>query len=212
MEEIIKIQNRDGKQAVSARELYIKLGFDKAKWSRWYEKNIIENPYAQEGVDWVGFPIMVNGNETKEFALSIDFAKRLSMLARTEMGEMIRNYFIECEKAAQQSVKSLSPAEALLQSVQMLVEQDRRLNQVEYKVHELKARTKTRPDYFTVAGYAALNKIECGLKLASSLGKKATALCNARGYQMEEMPDPRFGKVKTYPLSVLEEVFNLPIK
>lgn len=101
--------------------------------------------------------------------------------------------------------------EALLQSVQMLVEQDKRLGQVEDKVLELDARTKTRPDYFTIAGYARLHKIECGLKLASSLGKKAKAICNAKGYLMEDIPDPRFGKVNTYPLSVLDEVFNMDI-
>lgn len=87
MNELIKIEDRNGKKAVSARELYDKLGFDSKNWKRWYQKNIIDNPYASENADWVGFVIKRSGIDSMDFALSIDFAKRLSMLARTEMGE-----------------------------------------------------------------------------------------------------------------------------
>lgn len=98
MNELIKITEQDGRQVVSARELYDFLGLNKSHYKRWYIKNIIENDFAEEGVDWVGFAIMVNGNDTKDFALTIDFSKKLSMLARTDKGERARNYFIACEK------------------------------------------------------------------------------------------------------------------
>ena len=119
--------------------------------------------------------------------------------------------FENLENRLKEQQKPLSQLEILFQSANLLLEQDKRLGRVENKVLEIEARTKTRPDYFTIVGYATLKKIKCGLQLASSLGKKATALCKAKGFQMEEIPDPRFGKVKTYPLSVLEEVFNMPV-
>ena len=114
--------------------------------------------------------------------------------------------------------RPLTSAEMLLQQCQMLVEQERRVQEVEAsqkdiekKVAVIEARTKTRPDYFSIAGYATLHKIDCGLKLASSLGRKAASLCKKRGILTEEIPDPRFGRVKTYPESVLDVVFNFPI-
>ena len=129
MEELIKKYN--GKKAVSARELYEKLGFASQHWASWYKKNITSNPFAVQNEDFVQLPL---SGRTQDFALSIDFAKRLSMMARTKTGEQIRNYFIEVEKRVN---RPLSQAELLLQQCQMLVEQEKRLSQVEEKVDRL---------------------------------------------------------------------------
>jgi phage anti-repressor protein len=38
MEELIRINtNPAGEQVVSARELYLALGYDKSNWTRWYK-------------------------------------------------------------------------------------------------------------------------------------------------------------------------------
>jgi anti-repressor protein len=113
MQELIHISDNDGKKAVSAKELYQKLGYDPSQWSRWFNKNIIENQFAVENEDWVGFDMMSKtpdgGRPSKDFALSIDFAKKLAMLARTETGEKIREYFIEKEKEATNKYGLTSP-------------------------------------------------------------------------------------------------------
>ncbi len=102
MQEIIKlIPNEQGSKAVSARALYDYLGYDKSQWKRWYKKNIEENPFAPQNQDWVVFDMMSStdgGRPTKDFALSLEFAKKLAMMSRTEKGEQARNYFLECEK------------------------------------------------------------------------------------------------------------------
>lgn len=116
MNELIKITDQNGKKVVSARELYNKLGFDQSQWARWYKKNIIENEFAVENADYVPLDIMSSSNNgimTKDFALSIDFAKKLAMLARTEAGEKIRDYFIQVEKAANGFIIPQSLPEAL---------------------------------------------------------------------------------------------------
>lgn len=107
--------------------------------------------------------------------------------------------------------KPLSQLELIIQSAQALLEQEKRMDNVEREIKEIKAQTITRPDYFTVAGYATLNGISCGLKLASSLGRKASLLCKSRDIDTESIPDPRFGRVKTYPMGILEEVFEMAI-
>jgi len=107
--------------------------------------------------------------------------------------------------------KPLSQLEIIAQSAQILLEQDKRLNHVEKEVLELKAKTSTRPDYFTIVGYGTRNKIPVNLKQASSLGRKASDLCKRRGIQTDKILDPRFGEVKMYPREVLEEIFNQPL-
>ena len=99
MQELIKIStNEEGKQLVSARELYLGLGLNKTQWSRWYPKNIEQNEYFTENIDFIGVRHNVEGNETMDFAISLDFAKHIAMMARTEKSHEYRNYFLECEK------------------------------------------------------------------------------------------------------------------
>lgn len=102
MNQLINITENNGNKAVSARELYQYLGYNASQWKRWYEKNISKNEFAIENFDYQTLDIMSNGNATKDFSLSIDFAKRIAMMARTEKGEEIRNYFIAIEKKATQ--------------------------------------------------------------------------------------------------------------
>lgn len=118
--ELINVREENGKQLVSARELYLGLGLNKAVWKRWYESNINNNEYFKENADWVGFNIMLNGNETKDFAITLDFAKHIAMMARTEKSHEYRNYFIECEKRLKnkQPVLPTTYKEALLALVE----------------------------------------------------------------------------------------------
>lgn len=215
MESLIKITtNEQGSSVVSARELYQYLGYNTSQWKRWYEKNISKNEFAIENFDYQTLDIMSNGNATKDFALTIDFATKLSMMAKTEKGEEVRDFFIALKKNYQP--KTLSPAEQLLANAQLLVdierkqkETDERISKTEQAVLMLEAKAQTRSNYFTIVGYATLNGISCGIKVASSLGKKASALCNQRNIPTESLPDPRFGIVKTYPIPILEEVFSM---
>lgn len=131
--QLIKVKtNEDGKQLVSARELYIGLGLNKAAWSRWYRTNIIENDFFKEDIDWIGVQHDVEGNETMDFAITLDFAKHIAMMSRTEKSHQYRNYFIECERKVNDPYKNMSPE---LKSILMLdektVEIDNRVTKLE---------------------------------------------------------------------------------
>lgn len=100
MNELISIRENKGKQVVSARELYLSLGYDSSNYSRWVKSNIIENPYSIEGEDWTPLvtndePINQNVNPTKDYAITIVMAKKIAMMSKTEIGNKIRDYFIE---------------------------------------------------------------------------------------------------------------------
>lgn len=77
MNELIKLQpqtiNGNTVETVSARELYEQLGLDKSNWSRWSKSNIIDNPFALENVDFVGFVIMTKGMVTHVSCCGKDF-------------------------------------------------------------------------------------------------------------------------------------------
>lgn len=102
MNELIKIEEREGKRVVNARELHQFLG-NKRKFSDWIKQRIEQYDFL-ENQDFCSFHKIVK-RETgavtiKEYALSIDMAKELSMVENNERGRMARRYFIECEKIA----------------------------------------------------------------------------------------------------------------
>jgi anti-repressor protein len=78
-----------------------------------------------------------------DFAISIDFAKHIAMMARTEKSHEYRNYFLECEK---QIKKPVSALEALAQTVQVLQEQEKRLSQIETTQQAIKEAVISQPD------------------------------------------------------------------
>ena len=105
MKALIEIKHKNGIRVVSARELYDFLGLSSSQWSRWYNANIINDDLFEEGIDYQTLDIMSssnNGSTTKDFALTIDMAKEISMLARTEKGKEARKYFIKCENQLKQ--------------------------------------------------------------------------------------------------------------
>lgn len=82
MNELIKIiTNEQGQRLVSARELYLGLGLNKSQWSRWYPNNVQKNDFFNENIDWIGVRHDVEGNETMDFAIFLDFAKHIAMVA-----------------------------------------------------------------------------------------------------------------------------------
>lgn len=94
----------------TAKKLYEFLGMDKSQYSRWTKTNILENPFAEKGIDYEVFDIHVEkpkgGRPSQDFKLSANFAKKLSMQGKTERAEEARDYFIAVEDKLKQIVKS----------------------------------------------------------------------------------------------------------
>jgi phage antirepressor protein len=100
MQELIKITEQNGSKAVSARELHKFLEITE-RFSNWFER-MLQYGFA-ENHDFTSvksFTLVNNGaqRELEDYALSLDCAKEISMLQRSERGKMARQYFIECEK------------------------------------------------------------------------------------------------------------------
>jgi anti-repressor protein len=143
MRELIKIEQTviGGKsiQSMSARDLYLGLGLNSTHWKRWAVSNIEQNEFFLEGRDWHGFAIMASGNETSDYAVSIEFAKHIAMQSRSENSHEYRTYMIQCEhKALAQShliPKTFAEALQLAADQQKLIEeQEKRIESDRPKV------------------------------------------------------------------------------
>lgn len=106
---IIRIEERNGQQAVSARELHCFLE-SKKDFSSWI-KDRIERYGFIENQDYcllteMGEQKGRGGHNKIEYILTVDAAKELSMVEGNEKGKQARRYFIEAEKAFRQVVAS----------------------------------------------------------------------------------------------------------
>jgi len=204
-EAVLNLSKSNEEFPVNLDEVWPLVYSEKGKATRALKANFIEN------VDFI--TLAQNGKQTRRgghneatYKLTVPCLEYFVARKNKAVFEVYRSVF---HKVVEQ--KPLSQLEIIAQSAQILLEQDKRLNHVEKEVLELKAKTSTRPDYFTIVGYGTLNKIPVNLKQASSLGRKASDLCKRRGIQTDKIPDPRFGEVKMYPREVLEEIFNQPL-
>lgn len=122
----------------TTKKLYEFLGMDLKNYSRWLRSNITENEFAEENVDyWVFVKNEENhlgGRPTQDYKLSAHFAKKLSMMARSERGEQARQYFVRVEDGMKEIALQLQNMSPELQAIIM---HDKKIQQVESKVESV---------------------------------------------------------------------------
>lgn len=142
MNELIPLHDYDGKKAVSARDLHSFLE-SKRDFSAWIKQRITKYGLI-ENQDYIVFTQMgenlSGGRPTIEYALTLDAAKELSMVEGNAKGRKARKYFIACEKQLKSmELTTKDPEEALLQSVQLLVEHRRMIKAIETRQTAIEA-------------------------------------------------------------------------
>lgn len=115
--DLIKVMVKNDQQLVSAREVLEKVGL-KTRFSRWVDQNFGE---FEEGVDFTSvktFTVVNNGarRELDDYALTLDMAKELCMMARTDAGKELRRYFIELERKWNDPQEVVKRGYAILQN------------------------------------------------------------------------------------------------
>lgn len=122
MNELINISKSRIGDVVSARDMYERIGLSMPHWSKWGIKNIEKNEYMVPGVDWEGFTRDVNGNKVTDYAITIDFAKRIIARAKTPVGEKYLTYLIEYEKSGIKTIVPKSRLELAIENVELIKE------------------------------------------------------------------------------------------
>lgn len=99
MEELIKIQVKNDRQLVNARDLYKGLEV-KRRFSAWWEQNSKGFEENEDFTSVLTSTVVANGarKPIQDYALTLEMAKELCMMSKTPKGKEVRKYFIEVEK------------------------------------------------------------------------------------------------------------------
>lgn len=115
MDKLITITEQKGVQLVDARELHRRLQVQ-TPFNHWLNRRVSEYGF-DENKDYFTENQLLDKNDKKyphrprtEYFLTIDMAKEIAMVERTEVGKEIRNYFIEMEKIARKSLIKMPPS------------------------------------------------------------------------------------------------------
>lgn len=116
MGELIPIHNNDGRQAVMGRDLhaFLEVGRDYTNWF----KQMVGYGFV-EGQDFTpDLAKSTGGRPRADHIVSLDMAKEISMIQRTDKGKQARQYFIECERRAKEPAQ-LSPEELMARAIKV---------------------------------------------------------------------------------------------
>lgn len=96
----------DQQQGVNARDLHAFLEV-KTAFKDWIARRIEDFDFKEDS-DFCSFLSESSGGRpSKEYVLTLNMAKELSMVERNEKGKQARQYFIQCEKLAKDPVNAL---------------------------------------------------------------------------------------------------------
>ena len=150
--ELIKVTKDDnGNSVVSGRDLheFLEVNTQYTKWfNRMAEYGFTEN---------VDFAVIVkNVYDEKVFggvrkitdhAMTLDMAKEISMIQRTDKGKQARQYFIEVEKAYKEQYRlPQTPEEKLALTMEVTTRINKRLGKVEEKIIEIENKQEINSD------------------------------------------------------------------
>jgi phage anti-repressor protein len=112
MSGLINIQQRqvgtETVETVNARELHAFLE-SRQQFADWIKARVEQYGFV-EGLDFTVHKFMNGRASLTDYHLSLDMAKELAMVERTEKGKQARQYFIECERAAKsQALPAAAP-------------------------------------------------------------------------------------------------------
>lgn len=98
------ILNGEHQPLVDARTLHEFLGVGRM-FQHWIKERIKDYGFAQD-IDFVELPVLANRGfwqtNITEYHLSLDMAKELAMVERSDKGREVRRYFIAVERAARE--------------------------------------------------------------------------------------------------------------
>ena len=146
--ELIKITKDDnGNSVVSGRDLHEFLGV-KDNYTDWFKRMVAYG--FTENVDFIGLSEKsdkLGGRPKTDHALTLDMAKEISMIQRTDKGKQARQYFIEVEKAYKEKYKlPQTPEEKLALTMQVTLRLDKRVGKLEKSIDEIQNKSEIDSD------------------------------------------------------------------
>ena len=118
-------QHQDLQQAVSARELHDFLEMTE-RFSSWFDRMLAYG--FSESSDFEKCKTFNASNrELEDYFISIDMAKEISMIQRSDKGKQARQYFLECERKLKGQIVTPAIPQSFAEALQLAADQAKQL-------------------------------------------------------------------------------------
>ncbi|MFR9882444.1 phage antirepressor KilAC domain-containing protein [Corynebacterium striatum] len=150
---VIPLTNNDGAQAVMGRDLHKFLEIE-TPYNKWFPR-MVEYGFVA-GQDFTDKNVreqdkLGRSREVMNHIVSLDMAKEISMIQRTDKGKQARQYFIECERKAKQP--AVNAAELTrLELIQIAMNAETERLALEAKNKELEPKAEAYDDFMDATG------------------------------------------------------------
>lgn len=147
------------------------------------------------------------GRPNVEYMLSVACLEYFIARKVREVFEVYRKVF---HKVAE-NVAILSEAQMILNTLMVVQNQNKTIETIDtrLKLVEQNQAIEIKQDYFTILAYCKRNHIHLSFSEAIQKGKLATKLSKEKGFELRQVPDERYGYVKSYKEEILKETFQL---
>ena len=188
--ELIKIETREGfGRCVSLRELHEGLGV-KTQFTKWAIR-MIEYGFT-ENIDFILISQKRLTNNPKnpfaeqtDYIITIDMAKELCMIQRSDIGREFRKYFIECEKQLKEVVQK--PQTQLptdyLSALKALVASEEEKQRLTKKIEEDKPKVEYTDNVLQAEGLITTTAIAKDFGMSA---RKLNGILNKEGIQYKQ--------------------------
>ena len=190
------------------------LAKDVAEWIEYDKDKVGQMLNTIDNDEKMTSPIYYSGQVRNMWFVTEDGLYEILMQSRKPIAKLwkkkVKEILKEIRKTGSYS-KPLTPAEQLLAQAKLMVDMENRLNILEKNNARLEnnLRRTITSDYFTVIGYANFRGINANSYNSSVIGRKASKICKDCGLAIGKVIDSKYGTINTYPLDVLDEIFEL---
>lgn len=198
MNELITINYENDKPTVNGRDLHSALQI-KTNYKDWFPR--MKEYGFIEGKDFSSFlSESTGGRPSIDHKISINMAKQLCMIQRSEISRKFREYFIQIEEAWNSPEKIMERAMQIAH--QRAVEAERRILGLLEEKEVLEIALNELLQYYTVAKYNTKFHKRWDMEQCQKIGKGIAGYCRGHGWEIKkcETNDERFGSVNSYPL------------
>lgn len=162
-------QHQDLQQAVSARELHDFLEMTE-RFSSWFDR-MLAYGFSESGDFEKCKTFNASNRELEDYFISIDMAKEISMIQRSDKGKQARQYFLECERKLKGQTVTPAIPQSFAEALQLAADQAKQLDLAAPKVNAYDKLIEST--HLKSVGDVAKS---IGLKSAQALNKKLEAV------------------------------------
>ena len=206
MEQLIKVsENANGQTVVSARDLHLFLEATE-RFNNWFERQLQYGFVENQDFTSVKVLTLVNNGaerEVQDYALTLDCAKEISMVQRSEKGKQARLYFIECEKQLQSLALHSYQIEDPIKRAEKWIEEQKEKQQLALKAENLETALDALVEWVSILKVAQHNKVTEKAFKWQDLKAKSKEI----GYEVKKAQSARFGYQNLYHVNCFRVLY-----